>query len=341
MRPAGVLCLISVLLACTASGVGCSDQSPDAGSGGKDKVPDRNRASASSAWASSADGKLSLRIVTAHGPIDLDEPVPILCELRNNTAETLQVLLPFGDEHAAKATGLRIGGPAGRTRFTGDEADYSLGINSFTHFGAGEVLQGWLYLGQDQFNGVDSAREYSVRYTYRVTPSHRITVVKKARPVQSGGIEESVTIRIPNDVYEFTLEEAAAGVWFDYDVVVMRHLKGVIPVPQDAGMASGPGQSGLMPFEEIVGNGQSYSLQDIGLGKPDLEPRRVKKGTFPLSFGWDGRNWSGPSDTNMPKGDPFPPGKYTLRISLKGEVETPEGRKPYRIIETATVVLTP
>jgi hypothetical protein len=43
----------------------------------------------------------------------------------------------------------------------------------------------------------------------------------------------------------------------------------------------------------------------------------------------------------MPKGEPFPPGTYTLRVRVKGEIETPDGRKPYDVSGTAKITLTP
>ena len=96
-----------------------------------------------------------------------------------------------------------------------------------------------------------------------------------------------------------------------------------------------------MPFETITGDGQSYGLHDVGLGQPDLRPRRIKQGTYPYSFVWNGRNWGGPSDTSMPKGEPFPPGTYTLQVRVNGETETPDGHKPYDVSESAKIILTP
>jgi hypothetical protein len=43
----------------------------------------------------------------------------------------------------------------------------------------------------------------------------------------------------------------------------------------------------------------------------------------------------------MPKGEPFPPGTYTLRVRVKGEIETQEGRIPYNVSDTARVILSP
>jgi hypothetical protein len=154
-------------------------------------------------------------------------------------------------------------------------------------------------------------------------------------------IEDSISIQLPRDEYEFTLGEVAKGVRIEYRIVVRRDLDGVIPKAQDMGGAAGPGPSGLYPFEEITGNGQSYSLRDLGRGWDDDRPRLIEKGTHVLSFDWDGKNWGGPSDTDNPKGPPFPPGTYTLRVRLAGQLQTPDGRRPYEISRSASIRLVP
>jgi hypothetical protein len=63
-------------------------------------------------------------------------------------------------------------------------------------------------------------------------------------------------------------------------------------------------------------------------------------GTYGLSFEWDGRNWTGPSDYGHPKGTPFPPGGYTLLVRLAGRVKTPSGEEPYEIKQSVQVTLT-
>lgn len=154
-----------------------------------------------------------------------------------------------------------------------------------------------------------------------------------------GLVNNTISIDFSESDYTFTLSEAAKGVSIGYTITVKHDLDGVIPRPQDAGQASGAGPSGLIPFEKIFGNGESYSLQDIGLGQPNGEARTIKKGVYPASFKWDGRNWNGPSDFGNPKGDPFPPGSYTLTVRVVGELETADGKKPYDVSNSVVVNL--
>ena len=364
------------LLACASPAVRAADRPSGDDSGrpapaGGPAAEEKD--SPASAWAASDDGKVSLRIVAAHGPIGADEPVWVLAELRNDSDETLAVLKPFGDRYKAEAAGFEIVGPNGKVRYEGPEPDYVLGADAFTLLPPGrpllesssvDALQEWLPLTPQNHPGLSEPGRYTIRYTYRATPgdqemaqqsrrfvgreriwtgeirSGAVTVTKAKRP-HDGDNAPAVTVRIASDEYRFTLAEAAAGVRFDYDVAVPEDLDRVVPHPQDAGGASAPGPSGLMPFETLSGNGQSYCLCDVGLGQPDQRPRRIERGTYPHSFVWDGRNWGGPSDTSAPKGGPFPPGTYTLQIRVRGEIDTPEGRKPYDVSDTAKVVLTP
>ncbi|MCA9018589.1 MAG: hypothetical protein KDA74_00470 [Planctomycetaceae bacterium] len=155
-------------------------------------------------------------------------------------------------------------------------------------------------------------------------------------------MDRIISIEFPKQAYRFSLGEVANGVTIDYTIRVKQDIDNVIPRPQDDGSASGPGPGGLFPFEKISGNGQSYSLRDIGLG-PEIEKpaRTIKKGIFAASFEWDGRNWTGPSDFDNPKGDPFPPGNYTLTVRIVGEVVTKEGKQPYEVANSVEVNLVP
>jgi hypothetical protein len=170
-----------------------------------------------------------------------------------------------------------------------------------------------------------------------------VTVTKREPPTagETEQLEDIVSIQFPRDEYEFTLAEVAKGVRFEYRIVVRGDLDGVIPRAQDVGGGAAPGPSGLYPFEEISGNRQSYSLRDLGLGWMDDRPRLIEEGSHVLWFDWDGRNWAGPSDTNNPKGPPFPPGIYSLSVRLAGEVLTTDGRRPYEISRSATLRLAP
>jgi hypothetical protein len=157
-----------------------------------------------------------------------------------------------------------------------------------------------------------------------------------------GTVESIISIKFSKKAYTFTLAEVAKGIRIDYTISIKQDIDGVAPRPQDDGSASGSGPSGLYPFEEISGNGHSYSLRDIGLAPPhDLPPRTIKKGKHSLSFEWDGRNWTGPSDFNNPKGDPFPSGSYTLTVRIVGKMEDTDGTNPYDVASSVEVMLVP
>jgi hypothetical protein len=121
-----------------------------------------------------------------------------------------------------------------------------------------------------------------------------------------------------------TLAQAARGVTFVYRTRIEQAVRGVISRPLDAGQCDQPDASGLAILEMIFANGQSYCLCDTGLcpaGDPEID---LVPGVHEGRFGWDGRNWFGPSDFNNPKGEPFPPGTYTLRVTARG-THRPDG----------------
>jgi hypothetical protein len=83
----------------------------------------------------------------------------------------------------------------------------------------------------------------------------------------------------------------------------------VISLPNAPSYQEPAGPSGLHPRARISGQDQLYCLMDYGLGAPPEEVvKTLKKGTYVHSFEWDGRNWTGPSDFNNPKGKAFPAG---------------------------------
>lgn len=174
------------------------------------------------------------------------------------------------------------------------------------------------------------------------TPTSESDEPAQTKQIISNKIEDVVSIEFALDEYEFTLDEISKGVRFDYKIVVGKDVPNVVSLPQDIGGADGAGPSGLFPFEEISGNGQSYSLHDVGLGPgPDETPRTIKKGTHPISFDWDGRNWNGPSDFCPPKGDPFPPGTYSLQVRLVGNIKSADETRRYEIAKSVKVTLKP
>jgi hypothetical protein len=160
-------------------------------------------------------------------------------------------------------------------------------------------------------------------------------------PRQGGKkLEDAIRIQFPPKGYEFTTAEAAKGIKIGYHLVVSEDVPKLTPLPHGPSHATPPGPSGLYPLERIAGNGQVYCLQDFGLGAPPKGvARTVKRGKYLHAFTWDGRNWLGPSDTGQAKGKPFPPGTYTLTVTLHGFHETAAGKKAYTISGSTKLVL--
>lgn len=151
-----------------------------------------------------------------------------------------------------------------------------------------------------------------------------------------------VSIEFTTTDCTYTLAEAAAGIEIDYNVVVADDVANVYPVPQDAGGCGEPGPSGLISFAVLEGANQKYCICDEGIcPAPSGNPVTVVKGTHPGSFSWDGRNWTGPSDTAEPKGEPFPVGSYTLTVSAKGQFEEAGAKKGFDVTSTFVVHLVP
>ena len=152
-----------------------------------------------------------------------------------------------------------------------------------------------------------------------------------------------VSIEFPKGGYSFTLKEAAKGIKLPYEFVVAANVKGVIPLAFGPSQSEPPGKSGLHPREEIRGGDQYYCLCDYGLAPPPDESREVAKtlkmGSYEQTIEWDGRNWMGPSDTGMPKGDPFPAGTYEVKVTIHGKLLTERGKVPYQITGKTKLVL--
>jgi hypothetical protein len=151
---------------------------------------------------------------------------------------------------------------------------------------------------------------------------------------------KAVKIEFPKDGYTFTVAEAAKGVKFVYKIVVSEDRAGVVSLPFGPSFVEPAGASGLHPREAISGNNQRYCIEDSGRAFPPKgKAATLKKGEYKHAFEWDGRNWSGPSDTGNPKGKAFPAGTYDVTVMIHGELETPKGRVPYTLTEKTKLVL--
>ncbi len=154
--------------------------------------------------------------------------------------------------------------------------------------------------------------------------------------IQSDGTLKYLTIDLNGARCKFTLAEAKAGITFKYRIVVDKAVLNVVSYALDAGHCDEAGSSGLKVFEKIHGDGQSWCICDEGLCGPSGEAIEIAEGVYEDSFTWDGVNWNGPSDTASPKGEPFPPGVYTLVLRAEGTYGTGE----ILFAETATMQIT-
>ena len=156
-----------------------------------------------------------------------------------------------------------------------------------------------------------------------------------------------VTLRFTGTVCTFTLAQAAAGISIPYELVVDHDIAGTYPHRQYSGDCSSPSHQGVYPLESLTGNGQIYALVDLGLpcadaGANSEPPVTITKGTYSATFQWQGKNYSGPSDTNTRPGAPFPIGNYTLTVDAMGTVDADGGpRTPYDVNASFHVVLVP
>jgi len=139
-----------------------------------------------------------------------------------------------------------------------------------------------------------------------------------------------------------TLAQAAQGVTFLYRTIIDADLADTIGESLDGGRCDAPDANGLAVLEKIEGDGQTYCLCDVGRCAPQVHRVDLIAGTYESDFDWDGRNWFGPSDTNNPKGDPFPPGRYRFTVRAEGTYPGRNGeRYPYKVSAWTEFVLVP
>jgi hypothetical protein len=314
-----------------------------------------------SQWGTSKDGAVSLRIQAPTVIAEGENVIHVSAEVRNNTMMPLVLKRLFSNAERPAADGLELTGPRRRIPLAVSRSSIHFRGNRFEVVPPGESIVNQVTLSVKVEKSDENPQTYGFRFIYRATLDDRRaaeaiglsdlwtgevesgwTVAHLGVTRQPTAFEESVSIEFPKAKYDFTLDEVAKGVRFEYEIVVASDLKGVIPIPQDMGHAAGGGPSGLKEFEEIWGNCQSYALRDIGLGSPiPYDPITIRRGRYASSFEWHGRNWDGPSDTSNPQGPPFPPESYTLTVRLLGYIDTADGRKIYHLTHSVPIVLKP
>jgi hypothetical protein len=188
-------------------------------------------------------------------------------------------------------------------------------------------------------NKREATASAAVAGTRQVLESAKEEDAKAPRDGEDSFIEKHVRIEFPQSHYTFTIAQVAKGIEIRYQIVADQDVRNVNPQSQ---FVTGTVEPQLLQvFEELSGNGQSYSIRDKGLG-PGLRPGwviTVQKGTDSRVFQWDGKNWEGPSDTGRPKGRPFPLGKYTLRVSTVGGQKVRDSWRPFRVEASVPVTL--
>jgi hypothetical protein len=130
---------------------------------------------------------------------------------------------------------------------------------------------------------------------------------------------DGVTIRFTASPLKctFTLAEVAAGIDVPYEISIAHDVAATVP---GIHACTSPDASGLAPYESVDGAGQHYGIDDTGLCQPQTQKVTIKAGTYPHSFHWDGRNWTGPSDFGQPEGAAFPVGAYVLSVDAAGTI---------------------
>jgi hypothetical protein len=150
--------------------------------------------------------------------------------------------------------------------------------------------------------------------TLTPTPSARVACAATVITTLPG-----VTVKVKNARCNFTLGEAEVGIHIDYEVIIKSDL----PILYTAGEVTGEHQAPLHLTSTLSGQGQRYCLCDTGPGVDSVVELRVAAGTYPGSFDWNGRNFTGPSDTGRTPGPAFPVGDYVLALHGEGSHQKP------------------
>lgn len=159
-----------------------------------------------------------------------------------------------------------------------------------------------------------------------------------AATVQSSLNGVSIVVTAP--VCEFTLAEARAGIALPYEVHVTEPIE-IKPAPQDAGGCGQPNAAGLIVFERLEGKDLVYDEFDTGLCAGRARPwATVAPTVHRANFVWDGRAWRGPSDTDLPKGEAFTPGTYTLTLKAIGTRRQGQSEGPFEVETSVPIILT-
>lgn len=365
-----VACRILVLFLVVYSAIGCGNEREPARNGSSPNPATDETGWAGrqayvpespwivSEWFPSKDEKVALRVSIRSDPKDADS-YHLTIELQNRSSEPLTVVKPGLQWYWSATEEVTLIGPGGLCKYIGPEPDEE-GLDQYSLATLEPLGQtsGSFHLHFSNYESAERDGVYKVRYRYAAGPADQVAALRKKNPdlwveeIEAGNLtfyrgddppptefDQNVTILFPVKEYRYSLEEVAEGVSMQYEIEVAEDFTGSAS-PLDTGDVLGADQSGLAPFYRIHGGGHSYSLLDVGLAPdPDFSTHPIVKGNYEFEFTWDGTNWTGPSDTDAPKGPPFPPGEYVLEVRVAGFVDLPEGRRAYDLRNQVPVIL--
>lgn len=157
---------------------------------------------------------------------------------------------------------------------------------------------------------------------------------------QLKSIREIISIKFNQPDYTFTLNQASQGIQIPYSIVITENVDTVYAI--QLATCTQPDSSGLIPLEVLSGNGQNYCKCDNGFCfyMPEGYLSKLRRGNYPYSFQWTGRNWNGPSDTGNPLEGLFPAGEYVLTIRIKGRSKANGINEEFAISDSVNLYLT-
>lgn len=157
-------------------------------------------------------------------------------------------------------------------------------------------------------------------------------------PIGCGVTSESslagVSIEFTAERCSWTLDEVAGGITIPY-VISITEEQEIMPQSQQNGCDE-PGVSGMRQQETVFGGDQSWCICDVGLCNGEPLMVDLVAGDYDFAVSWDGVNWTGPSDFGNPKGEPFPPGEYTVQVRALGTA----GDMEYEVSAQMQILLT-
>jgi len=121
---------------------------------------------ATSEWADSKYGFLTLRLRSPQKSYSRGEPFILVAELRNNAKESVTVQKLFDDQYAARAGEMEITGPRGRVKYIGPELDYAPPFRT-VRLRPGEKTEGWIRLRLEDHDSLNVPGTYQITYAYR------------------------------------------------------------------------------------------------------------------------------------------------------------------------------